>query len=90
MILTSSRPVLSEEEAVAAARLAYPGVERVVVPGPPAPPPAGPVRAALRRWGRAMAAGSLLIAALVDRRRDQRRREQERADREPGGRQTPG
>ncbi|SCL32833.1 menaquinol-cytochrome c reductase cytochrome b subunit precursor [Micromonospora rhizosphaerae] len=90
VILTSSRPVLSEEEAVAAARLAYPGVERVVVPGPPAPPPAGPVRAALRRWGRAMAAGSLLIAALVDRRRDQRRREQERADREPGGRQTPG
>ncbi|MET8093929.1 cytochrome bc complex cytochrome b subunit [Micromonospora sp. NPDC005220] len=74
LTLTANRAVRSEEEAVEAARLAYPGVDRVVVPGPP-PPPVRAVRAALRRWGRAVAAGSLLIAALIERRRDRRRRD---------------
>lgn len=73
LVLTANRVAVSEEAAVEAARLAYPGVDRVVVPGPPPPSPPGPVRAALRRWGRAAAAGSLLVAALVERRRDRRR-----------------
>ncbi|MGW1060649.1 cytochrome bc1 complex cytochrome b subunit [Micromonospora rubida] len=76
--IAGNRALRSEREAVEASRLAYPGVDRVVVPGPPPSAPPGPVRAALRRWGRAAAAGSLLVAALVDRRRDRRR--QERAD----------
>ncbi|MEU4712103.1 cytochrome bc complex cytochrome b subunit [Micromonospora purpureochromogenes] len=81
IVITANRAVRSEEEAVSASRLAYPGVDRVVVPGPPPPPPPGRVRVALRRWGRAAAAGSLLLAALVDRRRDRRRQERERTDR---------
>ncbi|RZU75326.1 menaquinol-cytochrome c reductase cytochrome b subunit precursor [Micromonospora kangleipakensis] len=80
VVLTGNRAVLSEEEAASAARLAYPGVDRIVVPGPPPAPPPGPVRAALRRWGRAAAAGSLLLAALLDRRRDRRRQEREGAE----------
>ncbi|MGR6320215.1 cytochrome bc complex cytochrome b subunit [Micromonospora soli] len=80
VVLTGNRVVRSEEEAVAASRLAYPGVDRVVVPGPPPPPPPGPLRAALRRWGRAVAAGSLLVAALVERRRDRRRQERPEGD----------
>jgi ubiquinol-cytochrome c reductase cytochrome b subunit len=71
-VITSNRPVGSEEEATSAARLAYPDVDRIVVPGPPSPPPPRPVRAALRRWGRIAAAGSLLAAVLVDRRRRHR------------------
>ncbi|MEO3777645.1 cytochrome bc complex cytochrome b subunit [Micromonospora sp. B11E3] len=67
--LTSNRAVTSREEAVGAARLAYPGVDRAVVPGPPPPPPPGRVRTALRRWGRAAAAGSLLVGLLLDHRR---------------------
>ncbi|OKI67374.1 cytochrome bc1 complex cytochrome b subunit [Micromonospora sp. CB01531] len=73
LTLTNNRAVTSEEEAVETARLAYPGVDRVVVPGPP-PPPARALRVALRRWGRATAAGSLLVAALLGRRRERRRR----------------
>jgi ubiquinol-cytochrome c reductase cytochrome b subunit len=72
VVITSNRPVLSEEEAVSGARLAYPHVDRVVVPGPPPAPPTRPVRAVLRRWGRIAAAGSLLAAVLVDRRRHHR------------------
>jgi ubiquinol-cytochrome c reductase cytochrome b subunit len=83
VVLNGNRAALSEEEAVSVARLAYPGVDRVVVPGPPPPPAPGPVRAALRRWARAAAAGSLLLAAVVDRRRDRQRQERERADRRP-------
>jgi ubiquinol-cytochrome c reductase cytochrome b subunit len=97
LILIGNRVVVSEEEAVEAARLAYPGVDRVVVPGPPPQPPPGPVRAALRRWGRAVAAGSLLAAALLERRRDRRRRPDggdqsapvEEADATPGGAEPP-
>ncbi|WP_207784011.1 cytochrome b, partial [Micromonospora globispora] len=40
--LQGNRAVLAEEEAAAAARLAYPGVDHVVVPGPP--PPRSPAR----------------------------------------------
>ncbi|RGC66739.1 Cytochrome b6 [Micromonospora sp. MW-13] len=80
LVVTGNRAVLSRQEADSAARLAYPGVDRIVVPGPPPAAPAGPIRTALRRWGRAMAAGSLLLAAIVDRRRDRRRQERERAD----------
>jgi ubiquinol-cytochrome c reductase cytochrome b subunit len=72
VVITSNRPVLSEEEAVSGARLAYPDVDRVVVPGPPPVPPTRPVRAALRRWGRIAAGGSLLAAVLIDRRRHRR------------------
>ncbi|MEH0841978.1 cytochrome bc complex cytochrome b subunit [Micromonospora sp. CPCC 205711] len=81
VVMSANRAVRSEEEAIEASRLAYPGVDRVVVPGPPPPSPPGPVRAVLRRWGRAAAAGSLLVAALVDRRRDRRR--PERTGRDP-------
>ncbi|MFE9656414.1 cytochrome bc complex cytochrome b subunit [Micromonospora sp. NPDC006431] len=92
LTLTNNRAVTSEEEAVETARLAYPGVDRVVVPGPP-PPPARALRVALRRWGRATAAGSLLVAALLGRRRERRRRRDgddepppaEQADATPGG-----
>ncbi|MFU8871785.1 cytochrome b [Micromonospora sp. SL4-19] len=73
VVLTGNRALRSEEEAVEASRLAYPGVDRVVVPGPPPPPPPGRVRTVLRRWGRAAAAGSLLVGLLVDRRRRGRR-----------------
>ncbi|MEU2613744.1 ubiquinol-cytochrome c reductase cytochrome b subunit [Micromonospora sp. NPDC007271] len=69
VVLTTNRAVRSEEEAVEASRLAYPGVDRVVVPGPPPPPPPGRLRTALRRWGRAAAAGSLLVGLFADRRR---------------------
>jgi len=77
--LAGNRAVRSEEEAVEASRLAYPGVDRVVVPGPPPPPPPGRVRTALRRWGRAAAAGSLLVGLLVDRRRRRGQRGGDRA-----------
>ncbi|MEU3453399.1 cytochrome bc complex cytochrome b subunit [Micromonospora sp. NPDC006766] len=69
VVLTGNRALRSEEEAVEASRLAYPGVDRVVVPGPPPPPPPGRVRTTLRRWGHAAAAGSLLLGLLIDRRR---------------------
>ncbi|SBT45813.1 cytochrome bc1 complex cytochrome b subunit [Micromonospora narathiwatensis] len=77
--LAGSRAVRSEAEAVEASRLAYPGVDRVVVPGPPPPPPPGRVRTALRRWGRVAAAGSLLVGLLVDRRRRRGQRGGDRA-----------
>ena len=89
LVITANRAVLSEEEAAEAARLAYPGVDRVVVPGPPPTAPPGPVRAALRRWGRAAAAGSLLLAALLDRRRDRRRQEREHAEQAEHAEKTP-
>ena len=89
LVLAANQAVLSEEEAAEAARLAYPGVDRVVVPGPPPAAPPGPVRAALRRWGRAAAAGSLLLAALLDRRRDRRRQEREQAEQAEQAEQTP-
>ncbi|MFJ8579858.1 cytochrome bc complex cytochrome b subunit [Micromonospora sp. NPDC093277] len=76
--LAGNRAVRSEEEAVESSRLAYPGVDRVAVPGPPPPPPPGRVRTALRRWGRAAAAGSLLVGLLVDRRRRRGERDAER------------
>jgi ubiquinol-cytochrome c reductase cytochrome b subunit len=92
VLITSNRAVFSEEEAVCAARLAYPGVDRVVVPGPPSAPPPHPARAALRRWGRVATAVSLMAAVLVDRRRARRRREgSRRAERRSwrnGGRRT--
>ncbi|SIM82869.1 cytochrome b [Micromonospora cremea] len=78
LVIGGNRALRSKEEAISASRLAYPGVDRVVVPGPPPAPPPGPIRAALRRWGRAAAVGSLLLAALVEKRRD--RRERERVD----------
>ncbi|MGC1212389.1 MAG: cytochrome bc complex cytochrome b subunit [Micromonospora sp.] len=78
VVITGNRAVQSEEEGASAARLAYPGVDHVVVPGPPPPPPPGPVRAALRRWGRAAAAGSLLVGLILDRRK-RRRQERERS-----------
>ncbi|SCF06745.1 menaquinol-cytochrome c reductase cytochrome b subunit precursor [Micromonospora coriariae] len=78
LVIGGNRALRSEEEAISASRLAYPGVDRVVVPGPPPAPPPGPIRAALRRWGRAAAIGSLLLAALVEKRRE--RRERERLD----------
>jgi ubiquinol-cytochrome c reductase cytochrome b subunit len=68
VVITSNRPVLSEEDAVCAARIAYPDLDRMVVPGPPPAPPPGPVRTALRRWGRIAAAASLVVAVLVERR----------------------
>ncbi|MGN9779144.1 cytochrome bc1 complex cytochrome b subunit [Micromonospora sp. H33] len=74
VVITGNRALHSQEEAAAASRLAYPGVDRVVVPGPPPAPPPGPVRVALRRWGRAAAVGSLLLAALLEKRRDRRER----------------
>ncbi|MEU5942986.1 cytochrome bc complex cytochrome b subunit [Micromonospora sp. NPDC047548] len=70
--LLGNRAVLTEDEAASAARLAYPGVDRVVVPGPPPAAPPGRVRAALRRWGDAAMGVSLLVAALRQR-RDRRR-----------------
>ncbi|MFU8850750.1 cytochrome b [Micromonospora sp. SL1-18] len=72
VVLSGNRALRSEEEAVEASRLAYPGVGRVVVPGPPPPPPPSRVRTALRRWVHAAAAGSLLAGLLVDRRRRRR------------------
>ncbi|MFG3417808.1 cytochrome bc complex cytochrome b subunit [Micromonospora sp. NPDC048063] len=57
----------SEQEVARASRLAYPGVGRVVVPGPP--PPAPGLRSALRRWGDAALGVSLLVTALAQRRR---------------------
>ncbi|MFR9778588.1 cytochrome b [Micromonospora sp. MS34] len=89
VVLTGNRALRSEAEAVEASRLAYPGVDRVLVPGPPPAPPPGPLRVALRRWGRAAAAASLLVAALLQRRRDRRGDEPRGGDvgpppREPG------
>ncbi|SDZ20865.1 menaquinol-cytochrome c reductase cytochrome b subunit precursor [Micromonospora pattaloongensis] len=69
LTLTNNRAVTSEEEAVETAGLAYPGVDRIVVPGPPPPPPPGRMRTALRRWSRAAAAASLLVSLLLERRR---------------------
>ncbi|GAA2706363.1 cytochrome bc complex cytochrome b subunit [Micromonospora olivasterospora] len=78
-VITGNQALRSEDEAASAARLAYPGVDQVVVPGPPPPPPPGPLRTALRRWGRAAAAGSLLVGIVLDWRRNRRRPAQDRA-----------
>ena len=66
--LVGNRAAPTEEEAVAAARLAYPGVDRVVVPGPPPAAPPGRVRTALRRGTDLVMGVSLLVAALRQRR----------------------
>lgn len=66
--LVGNRAALTEEEAVAAARLAYPGVDRVVVPGPPPAAPPGRVRTVLRRGTDLVMGVSLLVAALRQRR----------------------
>ncbi|NES16923.1 MULTISPECIES: cytochrome bc complex cytochrome b subunit [Micromonospora] len=70
--ILSNRAVLTEQEAAESARLAYPGVDHVLVPGPPPPPLPGRVRTALRRWGNRALGVSLLVAALRQR-RDRRR-----------------
>ncbi|MEV0001717.1 cytochrome bc complex cytochrome b subunit [Micromonospora sp. NPDC050980] len=70
--ILSNRAVHTEREAADSARLAYPGVDQVTVPGPPPPAPPGRVRTALRRWGNAALGVSLLAAAL------RRRRERDR------------
>ncbi|MFI2651448.1 cytochrome bc complex cytochrome b subunit [Micromonospora fulviviridis] len=70
--LLSNRAVLTEQEAADSARLAYPGVDHVTVPGPPPPSPPGRVRTALRRWGNAALGVSLLAAALRQRRAQRR------------------
>ncbi|WFE39853.1 cytochrome bc complex cytochrome b subunit [Micromonospora sp. WMMD998] len=62
--ILSNRAVHTEREAADSARLAYPGVDHVTVPGPPPPEPPGRVRTALRRWGNAALGVSLLAAAL--------------------------
>ncbi|HEX7746153.1 MAG TPA: ubiquinol-cytochrome c reductase cytochrome b subunit [Micromonosporaceae bacterium] len=80
VVITGNRALWSAEEAASAARLAYPGVHRVVVPGPPPPPPSGPLRAAVRRWGRAATAGSLVVAAIAEWRRNRRRVQRVGAD----------
>ncbi|MEV0430487.1 cytochrome bc complex cytochrome b subunit [Micromonospora sp. NPDC050495] len=66
--ILSNRVVPTEQEAVESARLAYPGVDHVTVPGPPPPAPPGRVRTTLRRWGNAALGASLLLAALRQRR----------------------
>ncbi|MFF4888258.1 hypothetical protein [Micromonospora chersina] len=66
--ILSDRVVLTEQEVVDSARLAYPGVDHVTVPGPPLPPPPGRMRTTLRRWGKAALAALLLMAALRQRR----------------------
>ncbi|MFC0506453.1 cytochrome b [Micromonospora costi] len=73
LAVAGNRAASSEEEAASAARLAYPGVDRVVVPGPPLPAP-GRLRTALRRWSDRALGVSLLVAALRQR-RDRRRRD---------------
>ncbi|MCW3842315.1 cytochrome bc complex cytochrome b subunit [Micromonospora yasonensis] len=72
LAILSNRAVLTEQEAADAARLAYPGVDHVTVPGPPPPPPPGRVRTTLRRWGNAALGVSLLAAALRQRRERRR------------------
>ncbi|SCL27163.1 menaquinol-cytochrome c reductase cytochrome b subunit precursor [Micromonospora pallida] len=67
-----NRAVLTEQEAVDAARLAYPDVDQTRVPGPPPSPPPGRVRAALRRWGNTALGVSLFAAALRQRRASRR------------------
>ncbi|MEV6815439.1 cytochrome bc complex cytochrome b subunit [Micromonospora sp. NPDC051296] len=66
--LLSNLEVRTEQEAADAARLAYPGVDHVVVPGPP-PAPHRRTRTALRRWGNAAMGVALLAAALRQRRK---------------------
>jgi ubiquinol-cytochrome c reductase cytochrome b subunit len=69
VLITSNRAVFSKEEAVSAALVAYPGVDWVVVAGPPSALPPELVPTALRRWGRVAVGVSLLAAVLVDWRR---------------------
>ncbi len=69
LAILSNREAYTEQEAVDAARLAYPGVDRLVVPGPPPPAPPGRVRTAVRRWGNAAMGVALLVTALRQRRR---------------------
>ena len=66
--ILSNRAVLTEQDAADSARLAYPGVGNLTVPGPPPRPPLGRVRTALRWWGNAALGASLLAAALRQRR----------------------
>ncbi|MFI7427689.1 cytochrome bc complex cytochrome b subunit [Micromonospora sp. NPDC049836] len=66
--ILSNRVVLTEQEAAESARLAYPGVDHVTVPGPPPSPPPGRVRTMVRRWGNAALGASLLLAAIRQRR----------------------
>ncbi|MEV0157303.1 cytochrome bc complex cytochrome b subunit [Micromonospora sp. NPDC050686] len=70
--ILSNRVVLTEQEATEAARLAYPGVDHVTVPGPPPPAPPGRVRAAVRRWGNAALGVAVLAGALRQRRASRR------------------
>ncbi|MEV0733889.1 ubiquinol-cytochrome c reductase cytochrome b subunit [Polymorphospora sp. NPDC050346] len=64
VVLTGNRDATSEAAATTAARTAYPGVRTVRVPGPGPVARSGPVRSGLRRWGRRVAWGALLAAAL--------------------------
>lgn len=75
--ILSNRAALSEQEAADSARLAYPGVDHVTVPGPPPPGPPGRVRTALRRWGNTALGLSLLVAALRRGRAGRRREDGE-------------
>ncbi|TYB98937.1 ubiquinol-cytochrome c reductase cytochrome b subunit [Micromonospora sp. WP24] len=80
--ILGNRMALTEQDAASAAQLAYPGVDRVVVPGPPLPPPAGKVRTALRR-GANLAMGISLLAAALRQRRARRRRADRSGERTP-------
>ncbi|MBQ1016808.1 cytochrome bc complex cytochrome b subunit [Micromonospora sp. D93] len=70
--ILGNRAVLSKGAAAESARLAYPGVDHVTVPGPPPPPPPGRIRTMLVRWGN-VALGASLLAAALRQRRDRRR-----------------
>ncbi|MFI6231235.1 cytochrome bc complex cytochrome b subunit [Micromonospora echinospora] len=73
VVLVGNRVVPTPQEAADAARIAYPGVDHVRVPGPPPSPPPGRVSVALRRWGNTALGVSLLAVALRQRRERRRR-----------------